>query len=523
MVGLCFYANAAASARGLCNIPSATHSWRTPGQANPGFLCGRKTGLQFYGNLGSRNGNAPTKYFFQIMKLTAKSGKYSNQMIAHCSKIGMKPVCEHRSYCKNDVDSIYIGQDHHLSHPSHRLNNKYFPSGWNEIKGYLGGLCYYAAKVQGGGNALCNYPSNTHSWQGTGYNPGVLCGRGASFSATLGGKNGAVTRTYDFEVAYLTTRRGTYSQLMVQRCNAFGMKPVCEHRAYRRNDPKSMFIGQTHHISYPAHRRNNNYMPPGFSSIESHFHGLCFYSFKAASERGLCNIPANSHSWRTPGQANPGFMCAKGKTYTASLGAKNGVPAQDYEFQVSYLSSRGGLYSDRMKERCAEIGMKPVCDHPAYCRNDGRGLYLGQSGHISHPSHRNNNGYSPSGGWAALMKHFYGLCVYANNAASSRALCNIPSATHSWRTPGQANPGFMCGRPKSNTFLVTFGGRNGFAGGRYQFNVVKLASKSGKYADQKIKQCKTSLIKLKPTRQHKAENNKQEKTELEDNKYYKEH
>ena len=110
------------------------------------------------------------------MKLTAKSGKYSDQMIAHCSKIGMKPVCEHRSYCKNDVDSIYIGQDHHLSHPSHRLNNRYFPSGWNEIKTNFNGLCYYAAKVQGGGNALCNKPSNSHSWQGTGYNPGFMCG-----------------------------------------------------------------------------------------------------------------------------------------------------------------------------------------------------------------------------------------------------------------------------------------------------------------------------------------------------------
>ena len=40
-------------------------------------------------------------------------------------------------------------------------------------------MCNYAAKVQGGGNALCNLPGNSHSWQGTGYNPGFICGANA--------------------------------------------------------------------------------------------------------------------------------------------------------------------------------------------------------------------------------------------------------------------------------------------------------------------------------------------------------
>ena len=496
MVGLCFYANAAASARGLCNIPSATHSWRTPGQANPGFLCGRKTGLQFYGNLGSRNGNAPTKYFFQIMKLTAKSGKYSNQMIAHCSKIGMKPVCEHRSYCKNDVDSIYIGQDHHLSHPSHRLNNKYFPSGWNEIKTNFNGLCYYAAKVQGGGNALCNKPSNSHSWQGTGYNPGFPCGRRASITAALGGRLGAKKRNWQFEVVYLTSKSGKYKDLMIKRCKAYGMKPICEHRAYCLNDKNSVFLGQHAHISHPSHRRINSWFPSGWADVSKEFDGLCFYAGNAASARALCNIPSNSHSWRTPGQANPGFMCAKGKTYTASLVGKNGVGAKDYSFEITYLTSKRGTYSVLMRAACKTLGkqMKPVCDHPSYCRNDKLSLYLGQSGHISHPSHRYNNNYSPKG-FDQVRNEFLGLCVYANNAAGARGLCNIPTQTHSWRYPAQANPGFMCGQEDKRVFGITFGARGGVKKTKYVFQIVKLTSKSGKYADLMIKRCKTYAMK----------------------------
>jgi len=123
--------------------------------------------------------------------------------ILQCAVYGMQPVCEHRNYCRNDPKAMYIGQDHHISHPSHRNNNKYFPSGWGAIKDNFKGLCFYAAKVQGGGNALCNRPINSHSWQGPGYNPGFMCARGAVTIGSLLGKNGVRVQPTDCQVARL--------------------------------------------------------------------------------------------------------------------------------------------------------------------------------------------------------------------------------------------------------------------------------------------------------------------------------
>ena len=87
-------------------------------------------------------------------------------MIKNCATLGMKPVCDHPSYCAKDSNALYIGQAHHIGYPPHRRINSWFPSGWSFIRDEFAGLCFYAAKVQGGGNALCNIPVNSHSWQG---------------------------------------------------------------------------------------------------------------------------------------------------------------------------------------------------------------------------------------------------------------------------------------------------------------------------------------------------------------------
>ena len=99
--------------------------------------------------------------------------------------------------------------------PGHRDRNGYFPAGWDAIADNWKGMCGYAAKVQGGGNALCNLPLNSHSWQATGYNPGFICGRGATMDVSLGGKNGVPPRKYQFEITTLNRKAGKYDELMV--------------------------------------------------------------------------------------------------------------------------------------------------------------------------------------------------------------------------------------------------------------------------------------------------------------------
>ena len=133
---------------------------------------------------------------------------------------------------------------------------------------------------------------------------------------------------------------GPYGPLrMSQLCAKYGMKPVCDHRAYCRTDAQALYLGQTHHMAYRPHRYNNNFMPPGFSAIRGKWDGLCSYTAAANGNYALCNIPKNTHAWRHPGQANPGFICAKMSTFQATLGGRNEVGSKTYDFDVDYLST----------------------------------------------------------------------------------------------------------------------------------------------------------------------------------------
>jgi hypothetical protein len=184
-------------------------------------------------------------------------------------------------------------------------------------------------------------------------------------------------------------------------------------------------------------------MPAGFGDIASKWDGMCSYTNAGNGEYALCNIPGNTHAWRHPSQANPGFICGKGASFTARFGGKNGVDGKDYEFEITLLVNRAGKYSDRMIEACSLKYMKPVCDHPSYCKTDAKAVYLGQTGHLAHKPNRNTNSYSPPG-LALVRDKWNTLCSYTANANGNNALCNIPINTHAWRTPAQYNPGFMC-------------------------------------------------------------------------------
>ena len=65
---------------------------------------------------------AARSYTFKVVKASTTSGKYSDIMIQDCAKVGMKPVCDHPSYCKTDSKAVYIGQSHHVAYPGHRHN-----------------------------------------------------------------------------------------------------------------------------------------------------------------------------------------------------------------------------------------------------------------------------------------------------------------------------------------------------------------------------------------------------------------
>merc|ERR550537_752969 len=104
-------------------------------------------------------------YTFTEMRFAEGSNDYTKVMIDGCNKVGMKPVCDHPSYCKSDGRSIYIGQSHHLGYGGH-WNNAYLPSGLMKLKGSLRqhNMCFFTGPHGGNHQALCA-TGNSHQWR----------------------------------------------------------------------------------------------------------------------------------------------------------------------------------------------------------------------------------------------------------------------------------------------------------------------------------------------------------------------
>ena len=83
---------------------------------------------------------------------------------------------------------------------------------------------------------------------------------------TLGALGGVQAHTYEFARVTHTSSSGRYSDIMIAECKKHGMKPVCDNPTYCKNDADALYIGQSNHISYPAHRNRNSNFPSGWSS-----------------------------------------------------------------------------------------------------------------------------------------------------------------------------------------------------------------------------------------------------------------
>merc|ERR1719454_2216159 len=191
--------------RSLCTYGGG-HSWRTPAQNNR-ILCGRVAGgrrakrrnVRFSANLGSRSGSKAGRYTFQVTSTRKRGGSYTNIMVQTCRKLGMKPVCDHPSYCRRDRRSLYVGQAHHFAHKPHRNPNGWWPSGWAYIKNkFPKKFCTFTGAHGGNHRSLCTYGGG-HSWRTPAQNNRILCGvvagrkrRRASKLGLRGGKTVAL-------------------------------------------------------------------------------------------------------------------------------------------------------------------------------------------------------------------------------------------------------------------------------------------------------------------------------------------
>jgi hypothetical protein len=126
-------------------------------------------------------------------------------MVNECQKKGMKPLCDHPSYCRNDPKAVYIGQQSHISHHSYLNNDGYFPKGWSDLKDkFPSTFCTYTGNHGGAQKTLCT-TGGGHSWQTVDGNREIMCAKAPPykpdppFSGTLGSRNGADAGEYKFQ------------------------------------------------------------------------------------------------------------------------------------------------------------------------------------------------------------------------------------------------------------------------------------------------------------------------------------
>ena len=81
--------------------------------------------------LAKRKNVPRRRYEFRIVESQLGGMRFDKAMLAECSAIGMNPICDHPNYCRNNPESFYLGQDHHLAYKPHRNAKQHWPSGWN--------------------------------------------------------------------------------------------------------------------------------------------------------------------------------------------------------------------------------------------------------------------------------------------------------------------------------------------------------------------------------------------------------
>jgi hypothetical protein len=257
---LCTYkAHHGSSARSLCSTGGAS-SWQAVGVGYQDILCALAPEYTqdepFEGELETMNGANAGLYQFRRVRTHEISGSYDDIMLTECGKVGMKPLCDSPTYCKNDPKSVYLGQTNHIAHTPHRNVNSYFPDGWDELKAkFPTTFCTYTAHHGGAAKSLCTTGAG-HSWQSVVGNPQILCAKAPAyrmdppFQGELGSKSGSNAGLYKFQRVRTNQTSGNYDDIMIKECEKFGMKPLCDSPTYCKNDPNSVYLGQTYHIAH---------------------------------------------------------------------------------------------------------------------------------------------------------------------------------------------------------------------------------------------------------------------------------
>ena len=275
----------------------------------------------------------------------------------------MPAGASHRS---TRASSLVAGGDHVRTRALNQQRDKALPQNMRALLALLCGTLVARAQAQCGSstfmrlstqvNHVCCPPSQTGGRRRL---QGKVQSRleNVYIGANGRGKSAAM---YNFAKVQVTSKQGSFSDLMLKSCKKIGMKPVCDFAAYCERDYRSLYLGQTGHLSSKRARSKND--PHGYYEMRGKVNGLCFYTSFANGNKALCNIPTNSHRWKAPSSSSDIFLCGKEvmKSFKVQLGGKNGVRAKGYELKVVKLTSIAGSYSNLMIKMCKKFDMKPI-------------------------------------------------------------------------------------------------------------------------------------------------------------------
>merc|ERR1711957_1163212 len=272
------------------------------------------------------------------------------------------------------------------------------------------------------------------------------------FEGRLEGRNGADSGTYKFQRVRLQVRDGNYDTPYAEECAKKGMKPLCGNPGYCKNDPRATYIGQTNHIAYKPHRDQDSYFPSGWSDLKGKFSDdFCTFTGPHGGVGKTLCTSGSPHAWQTPAQ-NPEAYCVKAPPYipdqpfSGILGSKNRANAGKYTFQKVRATATSGNMDTIMVNECSKKKMKPLCDHPSYCKTDPRAAYIGQTNHMALRPHLNQDSYFPSG-WNELKQKFpYDFCAFTGPHGG---------AVQTLGTRSALGPGISCVLTPHHTSLMS--------------------------------------------------------------------
>merc|ERR1711972_1311561 len=94
-----------------------------------------------------------------------------------------------------------------------------------------------------------------------------------------------------------------------------------------------------------------------------------------------CDDPDNEDKYQWEGQLGSRNGADSGLYKFRALVPKD-LNGNDEESSSFQLLDEGGFakqnYDDIMVRMCEKVKMKPMCDHPSYCKTDPKSLYVGQ-------------------------------------------------------------------------------------------------------------------------------------------------